>query len=69
MPFELKQLEEVKTEVLDPVIGQLSNSEKFDVLFVIMIVLLMYAFRGVTAFIFKLIGAAIIVGGVFTLLN
>lgn len=71
MPFSVKPIEEtiaqVEQQVSDINIEKFTNSEKFDVLFVIMIVLLMFAFSRFTAVIFKLIGAVIIGLGVYTL--
>jgi len=71
MPFSVKPIEETITQVEQQVsninIEKFTNSEKFDVLFVIMIVLLMFAFSRFTAVIFKLIGAVIIGLGVYTL--
>jgi hypothetical protein len=68
MAFELKPIETLKQEHIDPIIGKFSNNEKFDVLFVIMIVLLLFAFSKITSFIFRGIGVVIIALGIYTLI-
>ena len=71
MPFSAevidKKVEEVQQQVIQPSFDKVTNSEKFDILFVIMIVLLMFAFKNVTAFIMKMIGALIIGLGIYAL--
>ena len=67
MPFVIKPIEEIKSNVEEMQVDSFSNNEKFDVLLVIMIVLLMFAFKNVTAFIMKLVGALIVGLGVYTL--
>ncbi len=67
MPLVTKQIEEVKHDVIDPVIKSISSHEKFDVIFVIMIVLLLFAFKNVTAFIIKTLGIVFVMAGLYTL--
>lgn len=68
MPFIMKPIEEVKSNIEEIRNDSFSNTEKFDVLLVVMIILLMFAFKNVTAFIMKMIGALIIGLGLYTLI-
>lgn len=67
MPLVTETVEHAKNVVSEP--KQLSSGDKFDVLFVLMIVLLLFAFKNVTAFIMKAIGALILILGTYTLLT
>ena len=67
MPFIVKPIEEIKTEILNPTVDKINQGDKMDVVLVILIVLLMFVFRGITAFLLKAIGAVIIAIGLYTL--
>jgi hypothetical protein len=67
MPFIVKPIEEIKTEILNPTIDKINQGDKMDVVLVILIVLLMFVFRSITAFLLKAIGAVIIAIGLYTL--
>ncbi len=67
MPLVTETVEHAKNVVSEP--KQLSSGDKFDVLFVLMIVLLLFAFKNVTAFIMKAAGALILILGTYTLLT
>ena len=67
MPFIVKPIEEIKTEILNPTVDKINQGDKIDVVLVILIVLLMFVFRGITAFLLKAIGAVIIAIGLYTL--
>ena len=67
MPFIVKQIEEIKTEILNPTVDKINQGDKMDVVLVILIVLLMFVFRSITAFLLKAIGAVIIAIGLYTL--
>jgi hypothetical protein len=67
MPFIVKPIEEIKTEILNPTVDKINQGDKMDVVLVILIVLLMFVFRSITAFLFKAIGAVIIAIGLYTL--
>ena len=67
MPFIVKPIEEIKTEILNPTVDKINQGDKMDVVLVILIVLLMFVFRGITAFLLKAIGAVIIGAGLYTL--
>ena len=72
MPFEVKELEkkveEIQEQVLNPTIDKINEGDKMDVVLVILIVALMFVFRGITAFLLKAIGVVIIAAGLYTLL-
>ena len=63
-----KMVEEVQQQTIQPFIEITSNSEKFDVMFVIMVVLLMFTFSRLTSIIFKVLGSIIITFGLYTLI-
>jgi hypothetical protein len=63
-----KMVEEVQQQTIQPFIEITSNSEKFDVMFVIMVVLLMFTFSRLTSIIFKVLGSIIIAFGLYTLI-
>lgn len=63
-----KMVEEVQQQTIQPFIEITSNSEKFDVMFVIMVVLLMFTFSRLTSIIFKALGSIIIAFGLYTLI-
>ena len=67
MPFIVKPIEEIKTEILNPTVDKINQGDKMDVVLVILIVLLMFVFRGITPFLLKAIGAVIIGAGLYTL--
>ena len=67
MPFIVKPIEEIKTEILNPTVDKINQGDKMDVVLVILIVLLMFVFRGITTFLLKAIGAVIIGVGLYTL--
>jgi len=67
MPFIVKPIEEIKTEILNPTVDKINQGDKMDVVLVILIVLLMFVFRSITAFLLKAIGAVIIGAGLYTL--
>ena len=67
MPFIVKPIEEIKTEILNPTVYKINQGDKMDVVLVILIVLLMFVFRSITAFLLKAIGAVIIAIGLYTL--
>ena len=67
MPFIVKSIEEIKTEILNPTVDKINQGDKMDVVLVILIVLLMFVFRGITTFLLKAIGAVIIGVGLYTL--
>ena len=67
MPFIVKPIEEIKTEILNPTVDKINQGDKIDVVLVILIVLLMFVFRSITAFLLKAIGAVIIAIGLYTL--
>ena len=67
MPFIVKSIEEIKTEILNPTVDKINQGDKMDVVLVILIVLLMFVFRSITAFLLKAIGAVIIAIGFYTL--
>ena len=67
MPFIVKPIEEIKTEILNPTVDKINEGDKMDVVLVILIVLLMFVFRSITAFLLKAIGAVIIAIGLYTL--
>ena len=67
MPFIVKPIEEIKTEILNPSVDKINQGDKMDVVLVILIVLLMFVFRSITAFLLKAIGAVIIAIGLYTL--
>ena len=67
MPFIVKPIEEIETEILNPTVDKINQGDKMDVVLVILIVLLMFVFRGITAFLLKAIGAVIIGAGLYTL--
>jgi len=66
MPLTLQTVQEVKTVAKEA--PSFSSGEKMDVLFVIMIVLLLFAFKNVTAFLMKGAGLIVLGLGVYTLL-
>jgi|LauGreDrversion4_2_1035121.scaffolds.fasta_scaffold420909_2 hypothetical protein len=66
MPLTLQTVQEVKTVAKEA--PSFSSGEKMDVLFVIMIVLLMFAFKNITAFIMKGAGLIVLGLGLYTLL-
>lgn len=68
MPFIVKPIEEIKTEIINPTVDKINQGDKMDVVLVILIVLLMFVFRGITAFLLKAIGVVIIAAGLYTLL-
>ena len=63
-----KMVEEVQQQTIQPFIEITSNSEKFDVMFVIMVVLLMFTFSRLTSIILKVLGSIIITFGLYTLI-
>ena len=67
MPFIVKPIEEIKTEILNPTVDKINQGDKMDVVLVMLIVLLMFVFRSITAFLLKAIGAVIIAIGLYTL--
>ena len=67
MPFIVKPIEEIKTEILNPTVDKINQGDKMDVVLVILIVLLMFVFPSITAFLLKAIGAVIIAIGLYTL--
>ena len=67
MPFIVKPIEEIKTEILNPTVDKINQGDKMDVVLVILIVLLMFVFLSITAFLLKAIGAVIIAIGLYTL--
>ena len=67
MPFIVKPIEEIKTEILNPTVDKINQGDKMDVVVVILIVLLMFVFRSITAFLLKAIGPVIIAIGLYTL--
>lgn len=67
MPLVTETVEQTKEVLSSP--KQMSSGDKFDVLFVLMIVLLMFAFKNITAFIMKALGALILILGTYTLLT
>ena len=67
MPFIVKPIEEIKTEILNPTVDKINQGDKMDVVLVLLIVLLMFVFRSITAFLLKAIGAVIIAIGLYTL--
>ena len=69
MPFIVKPIEEIKTEILNPTVDKINQGDKMDVVLVILIVLLMFVFRSITAFLLKAIGAVIIAIGLYTLFS
>ena len=69
MPFIVKPIEEIKTEIINPTVDKINQGDKMDVVLVILIVLLMFVFRGITAFLFKAIGVVIIGLGIYTLIS
>ena len=69
MPFIVKPIEEIKTERLNPTVDKINQGDKMDVVLVILIVLLMFVFRSITAFLFKAIGVVIIGLGIYTLIS
>jgi hypothetical protein len=63
MPFTVTQIEEIK-----PQIDNLKNTDKFDILVVLLVVLSFFIFRGIASLIFKVIGFLIIAIALYTLL-
>jgi hypothetical protein len=63
MPFTVTQIEEIK-----PQIDDLKNTDKFDILVVLLVVIALFVFRGVASFIFKIIGFLIIAIALYALL-
>ena len=67
MPLVTETVQQTKEVLSSP--KQMSSGDKFDVLFVLMIVLLMFAFKNITAFIMKASGVLILILGTYTLLT
>jgi large-conductance mechanosensitive channel len=63
MPFTVMQIEEIK-----PQIDNLKNTDKFDILVVLLVVIALFVFRGFASFIFKVIGFLIIAFALYGLL-
>ena len=67
MPLVTETVEQTKEVLSSP--KQMSSGDKFDVLFVLMSVLLIFAFKNITAFIMKASGVLILILGTYTLLT